>query len=444
MLVGSDFLNLIYFDDAVLAQKIANIALIFILFESGFQTKRNDLKQYFGPSLSLATIGIVITAVTLGLLINFFLKPEGGLLYSFLIGSIISSTDAAAVMSIFRKSSIKKRVSSTLEVESAANDPTAILLTMLMIQLLSGESGNFFSFTLNLLWQLFGGMMAGLVFSKAACFLFNQLKSENRGYYYVLSIGVSLFIFGFSELVKANGIIAVFFAGYWIGNSTFVYKNGISSFLEGISTFSNMALFLLLGILVFPQQLVHVWKEGILVAILLIFVARPVAVFLCTMFFHFQFKEKLLLIWGGIKGAVPIVLATYPAIYGLDKNNEIFNIVLFAVLISCLLQGTTINFVAKILKLVVPPKPKSPYSLELLTTQRTDIDMFELQIEEISKITQKKIKEIGLPDGVLITSIVRENKIIPPKGDTLIMLNDILFILAPVDKIKSVSTILNK
>ena len=442
VIFGSDFLNLINFDNAQLAGQIANIALIFVLFESGFQTKKDELKSYAGPSMTLATLGIAVTAGVLGGLIYLIIRP-GDIFYSLMIGTIISSTDASAVMMIFRKNSIKRRVSSTLEVESAANDPAAILLTMLMIEIVSGNTGsNVGIFITKLAWQLLGGLLVGLVLGWIACKLFNYLKSENKGYYYVLIIGVSIFIYSLAELVKANGVIAVFFAGYNIGNTEFTYKRGISYFLDGIATLSNMTIFLMLGLLVSPKQLQEIWKEGILLAILMMFIARPVAVFLCTLPFKFQFREKLLLSWGGIKGAVPIVLSTYPMLHGIDESGKVFNIVFFAVVLSCVLQGTTITKVAKLLKLLVPPVPRSPYSLELLTTNQTDVDMYELPIEEKDLCCNKKIMDLKLPEDVLITSIVRNDKLISPKGNTEIQPNDILFFLSPINKKKVVSKIL--
>lgn len=442
VIFGSDFLNLINFDNAQLAGQIANIALIFVLFESGFQTKKDELKSYAGPSITLATLGIAVTAGVLGGLIYLIIRP-GDIFYSLMIGTIISSTDASAVMMIFRKNSIKRRVSSTLEVESAANDPAAILLTMLMIEIVSGNTGsNVGIFITKLAWQLLGGLLVGFVLGWIACKLFNYLKSENKGYYYVLIIGVSIFIYSLAELVKANGVIAVFFAGYNIGNTEFTYKRGISYFLDGIATLSNMTIFLMLGLLVSPKQLQEIWKEGILLAILMMFIARPVAVFLCTLPFKFQFREKLLLSWGGIKGAVPIVLSTYPMLHGIDESGKVFNIVFFAVVLSCVLQGTTITKVAKLLKLLVPPVPRSPYSLELLTTNQTDVDMYELPIEEKDLCCNKKIMDLKLPEDVLITSIVRNDKLISPKGNTEIQPNDILFFLSPINKKKVVSKIL--
>ncbi|HPY01061.1 MAG TPA: cation:proton antiporter, partial [Candidatus Marinimicrobia bacterium] len=263
MLCGSDVLNLIYFDNAVLAQKVANIFLIFILFEGGFHTRREIVQSVFGPALTLATFGIALTAGILGLLIHFIMGLD--LLYSLLIGSIISSTDAAAVFMIMRQRAIKKRVSLTLEVESATNDPMAIMLTLVFIQIITGHPQNIGLFILNLIWQFGGGIVVSWLISKIGAFLFNNLKVENRGYYHVLSIAVCLLAYGSAEVIKANGIIAVFFAGYWLGNTDFAYRKGVGNFIEGISTFSNIAIFLLLGVLVFPKSLLSVWQEGLLI-----------------------------------------------------------------------------------------------------------------------------------------------------------------------------------
>jgi len=179
----------------------------------------------------------------------------------------------------------------------------------------------------SLAWQFLGGLGVGFLVSTLAAVLFDKLESEDRGYYHVLIIGVILFAYGGADLIKANGIIAVFFMGYWLGNADFVGKRGVSNFLDGISTFSNIALFLMLGLLAFPRNFAFVWKEGLIIAALLIFVVRPVVVFLCVAPFGYTLREKLFIAWGGIKGAVPIVLATYPAAYGLDPDGTIFNII---------------------------------------------------------------------------------------------------------------------
>jgi cell volume regulation protein A len=441
VIVGSDVLNLFYFDDARLTKKIADILLIFILFIGGFQTKRAALAAVAGPALGLATVGVLVTAGALGLLTHFIAGYP--IAYSLMVASIISSTDAAAVMLITRQNPIRERVAATLDVESAANDPMAILLTLAFVEIVAGKTTSASIIVLKLVWQLGGGVLVGLALSRASVFLFDRLESENRGYYYVLIIGVILLTYGLAGIIRANGTIAVFFMGYWLGNAEFVCKRGVSNFLEGISAFSNLALFLMLGLLAFPSTFAGVWKEGLAIAVLLIFVVRPIAVFACTIPFKYNWRERLFFVWGGIKGAVPIVLATYPAAYGLDPDGAIFNIIFFAVLLSCLVQGTTMAPLAKLLGLTIPAKPHSPYSVELHTLRKSDIDMFEVRIEPGSLAEGRRIRDVALPNDVVISSIVRNTRIIPPKGTTLLAADDILFVLAPATAIDAVSELLN-
>ncbi len=430
ILVGNDCLGLVQFNDAKLTKQIADVLLIFILFSGGFSTTRSDLQLVAKPAITLATLGVALTAVALGVCIHFIMHFDWML--SMLIGSIISSTDAAAVFLITRQNPIQKKLAATLNVESAANDPMAILLTLAFVGSAAGDgNATFLDFFVKLAWQFSGGILVGYVASYVAKFLFNNLRSENRGYYYVLIIGVILLGYGAADVIYANGIIAVFFMGYWLGNSEFVLKRGVSHFLEGISTFCNMTLFLMLGLLAFPRNFLGVWKEGLLIAALMIFVARPFAVWISTFPFHYTKKEKLFLCWGGIKGAVPIVLATYPAAYGLESGNSVFNIIFFAVLITCLLQGSTLGKLAKLLKLTVPTPPKSPFSVELYSLKNSNVDMFDFLITADSFCAGKTIKDLNLGQDVLITSITRKANIIPPKGGVELEPDDILFILAP-------------
>jgi cell volume regulation protein A len=392
--------------------------------------------------MALATVGIVITAGLLGLLVHWISGYP--LPYSFMVAAIISSTDAAAVMMITRARPIRDRVSSTLEIESAANDPIAIILTLAFVQIAAGKTANPWLFGLETAWQLAGGILVAFLGSKAIRFLFDRLESENRGYYYVLIVGSILMTYGLADLAKANGIVAVFFLGFWLGNSEFVCKRGVSNFLEGISAFANIALFLMLGLLALPRNFAGVWSEGLLIAVLVIFVVRPVAVLACTLPFGYTMKERVFIIWGGLKGAVPIVLASYPAAYGLDPKGSIFNIIFFVVLLSCLVQGSTMGPIAKLLKLTVPTKPRSPYSVELHSLRKSDTDMFEVRIDPGSAVNGRSIRELGLPTDVLISSIVRRERIVPPKGSTSLSADDLLFVLAPKSRIDEVSRILSE
>ncbi|HOI92478.1 MAG TPA: potassium/proton antiporter [Candidatus Rifleibacterium sp.] len=439
IIVGSDVLNLFYFSDAALTKEIADILLIFILFDGGFRTTRKQFQIVAGPALLLATVGVALTALVLGGVI--YAVMDISFVQAMLIASIISSTDAAAVMMITRQTPIREKLAATLNVESAANDPMAILLTLSFLQFFSAKPVTIYNFVTSLVWQFAGGVLIGYLFYRVACILFDSLESENRGYYSVLTVGVILLTYSIAGICAANGIIAVFFMGYWLGNADFAGKRSVSNFLEGISTFGNVSLFLMLGLLVFPKSFVLVWKEGLLIAVAMILIARPVAVLLSTFPFEYSRRERLFLMWGGIKGAVPIVLATYPAAYNLDPNGVVFNIIFFAVLLSCLLQGTSLGMLADRWQLTVSRKPSSPYSVEIHTTRKSDVDMFELHIPAGASCINRQISELSLPGEILISSIVRGGNIILPKGKTELLADDIIFVLSPVKEIDRVADI---
>lgn len=427
MLVGSDGFNLVYFDDPIRAQQIAIAFMIFILFEGGFNTREDLLEIAFKPAFSLATIGIIITAVTLGLVSHWLIGLP--LESAFLIGAIISSTDAAAIFAIFRDKSVQAKTTATLEVESASNDPMAIILTIAIIDTIQGNIPGPAAFIGNLTWQIIGGLAIGFIVGKIAPYIINRIKLDSGGFYYVLLTGFCFLSYGLADTIHSNGYLAVFIAGCFIGNTNFVYKQGITRFLEGLSTFSLVSLFLMLGLLVFPSELLGTWKHGIVIALILMFIARPVAVFLCTMFWPYTLKEKLFLCWGGIKGAIPIVLATYPYVAGLEGGSYYFNVVFFVVVLSALIQGSSIDLVAEKLGLLTAAKPSSPYAFEIVALQETESELIEYLVEKDSPLVNKSLQDLTLPENSLITAIVRKEEIITPRGDTIIKPRDILFIL---------------
>jgi len=436
IIVGSDVLNLFYFDNAVLTKRIADILLIFIIFDGGFRVTRDEFKSVAGPSLTLATLGVALTSGILGLLIHFIFKFD--IIYSLIISSIISSTDAAAVFMINKANPIKTRLATTLNVESAANDPMAILLTITFIKLPQGQFESLFVSIVLLIWQFVGGVFIGYICFKLSKFVFKHLNADNRGNYNVLIIGCILFTYGISDLLKANGIISVFFMGYWLGNTQFPSKKSVSSFLDSISTIFNMSLFIMLGLLSFPHRFVYIWKEALIIVAIMMFIARPLAVFLSTLPFKYSLKEKGFIMWGGIKGAVPIVLATYPLAAGIDGSGFIFDSIFFAVFLSCLIQGTTLGLLSKLFRLTEKRKAVSPHIVELHSLQSSEIDMYEITVEETSKSINVPISELNLDKDVLISSIVRDGKIILPKGQTKLDAHDTLFILAQSSKIDSI------
>ena len=439
-IAGSDVLNLIYFDNAQLTKQIADVLLIFIIFDGGFHITKKSFKSVAGPAISLATLGVVLTALVLGLCIHFILKID--FLYAMMLASIISSTDAAAVQMITKQHPIKDRLSTTLIIESAANDPMAIVLTITCIQLIVRKTNPSFSLIFDLLWQFLGGALIGFIVFKLSLFLLENLKSDNHGNYNVLILGLILFAYGLSSTFHANGIISVFFMGYWLGNSNFPAQKGISNFLASVSTMCNVALFIMLGLLAFPSRFIHIWKQAIIVIVVMMFIARPIAVILSTLPFKYSIKERLFLMWGGIKGAVPIVLATYPAAYNIDKNGMVFDIIFFAVFLSCIIQGT-LSLLSRLFKFTEPQKPFSPYTLELHTTTKTDIEMYEIRIHKNSASIQKKISELDLGHDVLITAIVRNERIILPKGSATLRENDIIYVLSHSYQIDRINALLN-
>lgn len=441
ILSGSDVLNLFYFDDASLTKKIADILLVFILFDGGFRTTKKQIKLAAKIGFTLATLGVVATTFVLGVIIykissfNFFT--------SMTIAAIISSTDAAAVMSITRQYPIKDRIAAILNVESALNDPLAIILTITFASLAVGITKSPINLAINIIWQFIGGISIGFIISVATKFLFDKLEFENRGYYYILIVGNILFCYSIANTCATNGIIAVFVMGYRLGNCNFVAKKSVSNFLEGINSFANFFLFLMLGLLAFPRNFIYIWKEAIVISMLIIFVARPVAVLISTIRSKLSFGEKFFISYGGIKGAVPIVLATYPSAFKMDHADLIFNIIFAVVFISCVLQGSFLGKLARLLNLSVNAQTKNPYSMELHGVRKSEHDMLEIHLVNDAKVLGSKISELNLDKNILITSIIRNGNIVPPKGNTILQSGDILFILAPTQIFSEIEQIFN-
>lgn len=425
---GSDVLNLWDFNDVILTNQVANMALVFILFHGGFVTKRSDFRSVALPAGGLATWGVLLTAFVM------FAVLRWGLGWSFeislLLSVIISSTDAAAIFSILRRQSLPPRLSSTVEIESAANDPMAILLTTVAVtSLQTGESfgvGTVLSF----FWKFGAGPVIGYLIARVAVWTFNRLTPQDRGYYYVLFLGIVPLTYGLTELARASGMLAAFTAGFVMGNSSFVHKQGVQNFSEAFSTIANIGMFVLMGLLVFPSQWSTLWWQGTLVFVVLTFIARPVAVFLGTFGMRLGFRDRLFAAWAGLRGAVPIVLATYPAAVGLEVGNTVFNLVFFAVILSILFQGSTLGLVAKWLKLSEPARPKPLFSLEMITMAQSDYDLAVIDLPGPAGLEGPRIRDLRLPEGAVITLIVRGDQVVLPKGETRLMGWDQVSVLA--------------
>ncbi|MCE5185436.1 MAG: potassium/proton antiporter [Planctomycetaceae bacterium] len=417
ILFGSDVLNLWHFDNVHLANQVANAALVFILFQGGFFTKRETFKSVALIAAGLATWGVVLTAAaTFAVLWGILGWPFEK---SILLAVIISSTDAAATFSILRRQSLPPKLASTLEVESAANDPMAVLLTVIAVNsFASGNDAQWFVVILSFCWKFTVAPVLGWGMARGAIWLFNRLRPQDRGYYYVLFLGVVLFIYGLTELIHASGMLAVFVAGYVMGNHSFVHKQGVANFSSSVSIISNIGMFVLMGLLVFPSQWSTLWLDGIILFIVLTFVARPIAVWLGTLAMGIPSKHLVFMMWAGLRGAVPIVLATYPAGAGLGIGQEVFNLIFFAVLLSILIQGSTLGSFAKWLGLSAVQRPKPLYNLDLITMAPSDMDLVVVDMPDPKGARGPRISDLCLPSGSVIILITRGQEVVAPKGST--------------------------
>ncbi|MCK6459305.1 MAG: potassium/proton antiporter [Planctomycetes bacterium] len=425
---GSDVLGLWYFDDIHLSNQIANAALVFILFQGGLSTKHAELRAVALPAGGLATWGVVLTAAaTFGCLYGPLGWPFDRALLS---AVVISSTDAAATFSILRRQSLPPRLASTIEIESAANDPMAILLTMIAVEgVAMGESQGWLVVPL-LLWKIAGGAALGWLIARGATAAFNSLNPQDRGYYYVLLIGLVLLTYGLAELVHASGMLAVFTAGLTMGSRHFIYKQGIRNFSAALSTIANIGVFVMMGLLVFPHQWKDVWLDGTVLFLVLTFAARPIAVWLGTLGMRIGVRERSFMCWAGLRGAVPIVLATYPMAAGLPGGQDVFNLVFFTVLLSVSVQGSTLGALARRLGLAASARPQPRYGLELVTLAHSELDLVVVDLPGPKGRPGPRIRDLVLPSRAVITLVARGNEVVAPTGTARLLGWDQVTVLA--------------
>lgn len=418
ILFGTDVLGLVHFDDIALTNTFANLALVLILFHGGFGTKRADLRAVALPACGLATWGVVLTALATFLVLHGVLGWD--LHMAMLLAAIISSTDAAAIFSILRRQPLPRTLSSTIEIESAANDPMAILLTIAAIEAITAAPGstNWVMTAAIFVWKFTAAPVLGWALGTLAVRVFNWIRPQDRGHYYVLSLGVVLLIYGLTETVNASGMLAVFVAGYVMGNRAFVYKQGVTNFSSALSTVANVGMFALLGLQVFPSQFASIWWDGIVLFLVLAFLARPAAVWLGTLGMGMSWREKLFTSWAGLRGSVPIVLATYPAAAGLAIGQEVFNLVFFGVLLSIAIQGSTLGPLARWLKLTVPARPAPQFKVELVGLAQSDHDLLVVDLPGPAGAVGPTVAELHLPEQAVIVLIARGDDLVIPKGST--------------------------
>lgn len=429
ILAGSEGVGGIYFDNAYYAKILGVVALAYILFSGGLDTKWTSVKPVIRSAVSLATLGVLITCVSVGFFTHYLLGFT--LLEGFLVGAIISSTDAGAVFTVLRARNIhfKGNLKALLEVESGSNDPMAVFLVTSILLLMKETDYSLFSLIPKLIQQMLLGLGIGYLGGKGMAYAFNRLKLEFEGLYTVLSLAMVLIIYTASQVLDGNGFLSVYVAGVVLGNESFVFKKTVMLLHDGVSWLMQSSMFLTLGLLIFPSHIVQVAKPGILVAGFMILVARPLSVFISLANSSMNWREKTLVAWIGLRGAVPIVLATYPLVQGIGKAEYIFNLVFFVAISSLMIQGTSISFVAKLLGLYVPG-PQKPEIPAEHTSQVLSKNMTYVTIPSNSLAISKSIVDLKLPNDLLIVLIERGKEVIIPRGATLLEANDKLMILA--------------
>jgi cell volume regulation protein A len=426
MLAGSEGIGRIEFEDHSIAYGVGTLALAIILFDGGLSTSYASIRTALKPAMSLATIGVLITSLVTGLAAAWVLNISW--LQGLLLGSIVGSTDAAAVFAVLRHGGVhlSDRLASTLEIESASNDPMAIFLTVGCIEVLTQRMELGGELAMLFVMQMGIGAIVGLAIGYSAVWATNRINLDAAGLYPVLVTACGLLTFGLAATLGGSGFLAIYIAGVVIGNSRIVFQRGIFLFHDAGAWLGQIVMFTVLGLLCFPSQLVGVAGQGLLIAALLMFVARPIAVLASVMFFGFNLRELTFISWVGLKGAVPITLATFPFLMGVDEPTAalLFNVVFFVVVISALVQGWTLPIVAQWLGLVQPGQPEPPVTLEMSSLRHVEGDIVDYTIDEDSQVAGKLVKNIALPDGVVIAIIARERQIIPPQGSTRILPGD--------------------
>jgi potassium/hydrogen antiporter len=430
MLAGSDGLGGIYFDDPALAQYIGIIALSVILFSGGLETSWSSVSRTFREGLVLSTLGVFITAVVIAYFANRFLGL--GPLEAFLLGAIVSSTDAAAVFSILRSRGLQLRgkVQPLLELESGSNDPMAVFLTVAAIQFITGGMQTPGSLIQFFFTQAVLGLAFGYAIAKISLFLVNRLRLGYDGLYPVLVFGIIMLAYGITTFLGGSGFLAVYVAGITMGREDFLHKRSLIRFYDGLAWMMQILMFLTLGLLVFPSELPSVAQPALLISLALIFIARPMSVLLSLLFAPYSINEKLFLSWVGLRGAVPIVLATYPLLAGIAQAELIFNVVFFVVLLSILLQGTSVSHVARWLKVTVVAPPRRQYPIEYIPTEGLKGNLKEVHIPPASPVVGKAVFELRLPPEFLVILVVRGEEFLIPSGGTVLQKEDILLALS--------------
>ncbi|MGL4646819.1 MAG: potassium/proton antiporter [Cetobacterium sp.] len=422
MLAGSEGIGRIYFDNALVAQNLGTIALMFIIFSGGLETKKEDVKKSLYPSGTLATLGVLLTAGLSGVAVYYL--TDFTLKEALLFSAMVSSTDAAAVMSILGDSKLKKDIKSVVEIESGSNDPMAYALILFLLSFFKeGESTSIVTGIIFLLKQITLGAIIGYIFGVVTLPLANYIKIVREEFLTIHLIAILFICFGLATVLDGNGFLAIYIAGIMVGNKKFNYKLNSIRNMRLITWFMQIGMFVMLGLLVFPSQLLGYIFIGSLLSVIMIIVIRMLVVYSLLWPFKFNYKEKFFISWAGLKGAVPIIFATMAITEGLPNAQGMFNLTFYIVVFSVLLQGMTLKYVGKKLNLFEEDQEEDKF-IEI--EELEELALKKMILDEQSEYVNKKIRELELPQGMLIVSIKRDENYITPKGDVTLLMGDTL------------------
>ena len=436
MLFGSDGLGL-QFHNAKIAQFIGMVALSVILFSGGMDTKFKEIRPILSPGIVLSTVGVFLTALFTGLFIWYlsgmsWTNIHFPLITSLLLASTMSSTDSASVFAILRsqKMNLKHNLRPMLELESGSNDPMAFMLTIVLIQFIQAGGMGIGEILTSFAIQFAVGAGAGYLLGKLAILIINKINLPNQSLYPILLLSFVFFIFTATDLVKGNGYLAVYIAGMMVGNTKITNRKEIATFMDGMTWLFQIIMFLTLGLLVNPHEMLGIAVVAALIGIFMILVARPLSVLLCLLPFRkMSISSKTFVSWVGLRGAVPIIFATYPVVAGVEGSNQIFNIVFFITILSLVIQGSTISWFAKLLHLDTPlEKTGNVFGVEL--PEEIDSSLHDMVLTEEMLSNGNSLKDMNIPKGTLVMLVKRGEEFIIPNGTVQLHVGDKLLLIS--------------
>lgn len=436
MLFGSDGLGF-QFHNTQIAQFIGMVALSIILFSGGMDTKFTEIRPILVPGIVLSTVGVLLTALFTGLFIWWISGMSWSNIYlplttSLLLASTMSSTDSASVFAILRsqKMNLRHNLRPMLELESGSNDPMAYMLTIVLIQFVQSSGMGAGEILGSFAVQFLVGAIAGYGLGKLAILVLNKINIDNQSLYPILLLSFVFFTFAITDRLNGNGYLAVYLAGMMVGNHRIMHRKEIATFMDGLSWLFQIIMFLMLGLLVNPHEMIEIACVALLIGVFMIVVGRPLSVFLCLLPFRkITFKSRLFVSWVGLRGAVPIIFATYPVVAHVEGSNILFNIVFFITIVSLIVQGTTVSYVARIFHLSTPlEKTGNDFGVEL--PEEINSDLRDITVTQEMIEIADTLKDMNIPQGTLVMIVKRGDEFLIPNGSLKLHVNDKLLLIS--------------